>query len=82
MIGFGNAVLVIEECIMTFMETYCRTGAYPEDLPLFTELGEATHDELSLAASFVQSYIIIYAVRLLDELAHVESSLASLEHLA
>ena len=80
MVGFGNAVLAIEECVTAFSEACCRAEAYTEDLPLFTELGDgATPEEFSLAAGFAQTYVGIYAEQLPDSTTYIENSLADLE---
>ncbi len=53
MLGFGRAVLAIEESIVAFAADYRAAESYPEDIPCFTEFEEWPQDELRLGASHV-----------------------------
>ena len=53
-------MLAIEECIAAYCTAYCKSEGYPEDIPVFTELGDVSAAEVSLAARFVQSYLDLY----------------------
>ena len=77
-VGFGNAVLGLEECIAAYCAAYCRSEGYPEDIPVFTELGDVSTDEVSLAARFVQSYFDIYTDDLGAAATYVGSKLEEL----
>ena len=76
--GFGNAVLAIEECIAAYCTAYCRSEGYPEDIPAFTELGDVSEGEVSLAARFVQSYFDVYTDNLGAAVTYVGSKLEDL----
>ena len=76
--GFGNTVLAIEECIAAYSVAYCRSASYPEDIPVFTELGEASAAEVALAARFVQSYLDLYTDQLGAAASYVSSELEGL----
>ena len=71
-------MLALEECITAYSAAYCKSASYPEDIPVFTELGEETAADVALAARFVQSYLDLYT----DELGAAASYVSSqLEHL-
>ena len=73
-----QAVLGLEECIVAFRGVYCCSEAYPEDIPIFDELGDLAQVDVALAAGFMLSYVSIYSELLQEALSYVESSLARL----
>ena len=74
-VAFGNAVLGLEECIAAYSVAYCKSEGCPEDILVFIELGEASQDDLALAASFVQRYFDLYADALGVAARYVEDCL-------
>ena len=77
-VGFGNAVLALEECIATYRKTYCSAELYPEDLPIFTELGDTDRSEIALAASFIASMFDLHAENLQEATTYAERELLKL----
>ena len=52
--------------------------AASEDIPVFTELGEASQDDLALAVSSVQSYFDVYVDALGAAARYVEDCLEAI----
>ena len=57
------------------LAAYCKSAGYPEDIPVFTELGEDSATDVALAASIVQSYLDLYTDELGAAASHVGSQL-------
>ena len=77
-LGFGKAVIAIEECISGYAKEYQAGGGYPEDIPIFTDLEDWPKGEVCLAASHVAAYADIFVEDLQEAAEYVSEQLMKL----